>query len=410
MKLLNHIERRIIMLYNNYTENLLELKDVILTNVENFTDKRHLHIHKKQTEQTCPCCSSKTSRIHDYRTQKVKDLPIGGKHTYLIIRKRRYFCPACQKKFYEHFDFLPKYQRTTNKLWAQVFIEMEKLKSMKLIGEELNISGTTVARIFDNVSYGMQHLPKVLSIDEFKGNSNGEKFQTILTNPKKKLVLDILPSRKAEDLYAYFSKFKDRKNVELIVMDMSNHFRTVMKNCFPNAKIIADKYHVRRQISWAFDNVRIRVQKNFHPSRRKYFKRSKSLLNKKFENLTDDQKNEVTNMITLSNDLGLAYHLKNEFQKLMDSKNGDEATKNLNDWLYRAENINLPEFKTAINAFRNWHTEIIAAFETGYTNGFTEGCNNKIKVIKRISFGVRNFARFKKRILHSFMKKTVYAT
>jgi len=55
----------------------------------------------------------------------------------------------------------------------------------------------------------------VIAIDEFKGNSGGQKYQTILTNPKKHKVLDILPSRKSEDLYEYFSRFKNHFSYDL---------------------------------------------------------------------------------------------------------------------------------------------------------------------------------------------------
>ncbi len=67
-----------------------------------------------------------------------------------------------------------------------------------------------------------------------------------------------------------------------------------------------------------------------------------------------------------------------------------------------AEIADIPEFGNAINAFRNWSDEIINIFTYGYSNGFTEGCNNKIKVLKRISYGMRNFKRFRIRILHIF--------
>ena len=50
----------------------------------------------------------------------------------------------------------------------------------------------------------------------------------------------------------------------------------------------------------------------------------------------------------------------------------------------------------------NWQTGILNTFEYPYSNGFTEGCNNQIKVLKRTVYGYRNFNRFRKRILHIF--------
>lgn len=66
------------------------------------------------------------------------------------------------------------------------------------------------------------------------------------------------------------------------------------------------------------------------------------------------------------------------------------------------ENCGIPEFKKYAMTYRNWSKEILYAFKYGLTNGPTEGFNNKNKVLKRISYGVRNFEQFRTRILHSF--------
>ena len=65
-----------------------------------------------------------------------------------------------------------------------------------------------------------------------------------------------------------------------------------------------------------------------------------------------------------------------------------------------AENSHIPEFEACITAVRNWSEYILNSFDVPYSNGFTEGCNNKTKVLKRICFGVRSFPTFRNRILH----------
>ena len=273
---------------------------------------------------------------------------------------------------------------------------------MKNIAQTVGISATSVARILDITSYSLTALPTVIAIDEFRGNSGGEKFQTILTNPKKHKVLDILPSRKQEELYAYFSRFPDRNNVKYVVMDMSSSFKSIAKGCFPNAMIIADKYHVVRQITWAFEHVRKRIQKDFSRDRRRYFKRSRRLLLKAPHKLTQEQLDEVNLMLSLSPELAISYHLKNEFYRFMKSKDKAEAKKTLGDWYLLVGTAGVKEFDNCLSTFNSWQKEILNAFETGLTNGFTEGCNNRVKVIKRIAYGMRNFTGFRKRILHSF--------
>ena len=63
----------------------------------------------------------------------------------------------------------------------------------------------------------------------------------------------------------------------------------------------------------------------------------------------------------------------------------------LTNWILTAEESNLPEFNPAITAFRDWYKEICNSKLTPITNGFTEGVNNKIKVLKRVTYGMRNF-------------------
>ena len=61
-------------------------------------------------------------------------------------------------------------------------------------------------------------------------------------------------------------------------------------------------------------------------------------------------------------------------------------------------------------AMQNWLTGILNSFTTPITNGFIEGCNNKIKVLKRNAYGYRNFKRFRNRILHMFSDKHIFST
>ncbi|MEG1836108.1 MAG: transposase, partial [Oscillospiraceae bacterium] len=67
-----------------------------------------------------------------------------------------------------------------------------------------------------------------------------------------------------------------------------------------------------------------------------------------------------------------------------------------------AKESEIPEFKNAITAYTNWFDSIINSCGSNITNGYTEGCNNKIKVIKRNAYGYRDFERFRKSILHAF--------
>jgi len=388
------------MLYKDYTREFIGFEDVIVTFAERKDNQFHIHMKMKRKAHKCPRCGRITEKIHDYREQRIKDISSFGSYTFIHLRKRRYVCPSCNKRFYEEIPFLPRYHRVTSRLIAFIINSFREVVSVKHLARLANVSPTTAARIFDHIKYSNKTLPRVLSIDEFRGNADGEKFQCILTDPENRKVLDILPNRKSEDLYRYFSQFKDRNNVKYVVIDMSGPYRSLVKTVFPRAQIIADKYHVVRQVAWAFENVRKAEQKKFHEQRRKYFKRSRKLLIKRPDKLTPDEVDQVESMLRISERLRQAYVLKNEFYKVMDSQNSYEAKQRLARWNMLFYGYNLPEFNDCFKAFTNWQKEILNSFDVPYTNGFTEGVNNKIKVIKRNAYGIRNFTRFRNRILH----------
>lgn len=386
------------MLEQNYIAKIIDLKDIIVKKVESTENELHFYIEMPLREHVCPNCGQTTQRVHDYREQLIKDIPL-GRTTYMHLRKRRYVCPHCAKRFFESNPFLARYHRTTSRLVAAVISAFRKLQPAKEIASQFNISATTATRYFDLVEYRCTKLPQVLSIDEFKGNAGGEKYQCILTDAAEKQVLDILPNRFERDLIQYFSTFSNCSEVNFFVTDMNSHFRSVAKTCFPKATIIADRYHVVRQVVWAMENVRKNEQKKLSERFRKYFKQSKSLLNKSPKKLSVDEQQRLALLFEISPKLARAYRLKNYFLLVMRA-DPSHAKKMLSDWLLLAENYDISEFKACIKAFHNWSNEILNAIRFPWSNGFTEGCNNKTKVLKRISFGVRNFSRFRNRILH----------
>ena len=388
------------MLCENTTSKLLGMEDVIVKKVWEEWDRRHIEVELPRRMHKCPACGKETDTVHDYREQRVRDMPSYGKYTVLHLSKRRYRCRHCGKRFPEENAFLPRYHQTTTRLVAKVIDDFRELRPAKQIAAENGVSVTTAFRYFGLVSYRCGMLPEVLSIDEFKGNAGGERFQGILTDPKHQRILDILPNRKSEDLLAYFSKFSTRNSVKVVVMDMNKAYLEVVRTCFPKATVVIDKYHVVRQAIWAFENVRKTEQRKFSDERRRYFKRSRSLLTKHPSKLKEEEADAVSVMLMASERLRQAYHLKNKFQEFMWSKSSAEGKKRLAEWILLSELAALPEFKACLTAVHNWDKYILNAFDYPYTNGFTEGCNNKTKVLKRVCFGVRNFSRFRNRILH----------
>lgn len=388
-------------MHNNIINNLLNLKGVNVKNIKNVGDYVEVFINTKVKPHNCPVCNNITTKIHDYRKQVIKDIPIQLTPTYLIFNKRRYVCKHCHKKFYEKLEFLPKYHRTTSRLNSYIIDSLKDIVNMKYVGKNVNVSPSTVCNRFDLVEYlKPKYLPEVLSIDEFKGNTNNTKYQCILVDAKNHRIIDILPDRKQTVLIDYFKSFKNRDSVKYFVIDMWKPYADIGRTYFKNALIIADKYHYVRQNIWAFEKIRKREQKRLGKHSKKLFRNSRRILLSKPNKLSDDDKMKLNSILAYSEDLRQAYYLKQLFFEFSDSSSYDQAKKNLIDFILIAQNSGITEYINLAKTLTNWSEEILNSFKVPYTNGCTEGFNNKIKVLKRIAFGFRNFKTFRNRILH----------
>ena len=390
------------MSHIDYTTTLLDLEYAEIENIEQNQNSTIVSFHLKRRPHHCPHCNTLTEAVHDYRTQYVKDIPVLGCPLIWKYRKRRYHCPCCGKHFFERNHLLPKWHRISSRLALYALSLLKERRSFKDIAHSLSVSTATLFRWLQFVSFPAPcGLPKALSIDEFRGNTGGYKFQGILTDPIHKRVIDILPTRSQADLISYFSAFPKEKrgNVQFFISDMNKVYLSVATRLFPNATIIIDKFHVARYCSWAVENVRKNIQKELPDNTRKYFKRSRKLLLKPMEDLSDAQKDKVVLMLSFSEKLRNAYLLKEYFHSFMNSPNSTVAKERLRWFRLLAVSYHLNEFDSCLTMLKNWEPYILNAFDFQLSNAFTEGINNSIKVLKRTGFGYRNFANFRKRIL-----------
>ena len=386
----------------NYIEKLYALEEGSVKDLEILEDSFLIYIEFKRKSHICPNCCHTTNKIKDYHLQKVKLDSINDKDTFALVNKRRYYCPNCHKSFYEKASLSSKYQRRSQSQLFHIVSECAKKQSFTDIAARYRVSITTVIRYFSMISVPCPaNLPEVLSIDEFKGNAQGHKYQVAVVDPVAKRPLDILPKRDTDDIVRYFFKnftYRQRCKVNLVVTDLSSLFRKVIRTVFPNAKIVADRYHVTRLVNWAMERVRKRIQ-NTMGNNRIYFKRSKYLINKNKENLNPEELIKLETMLGKAKDLGYAYMLKECFRKVL-KHDALSIRIFLDRWLELVASSGLKEFKSILTTFKEWNGEIIRGFISRYSNGYIEGHNNKIKVVKRLSFGIKNFNILRNRILY----------
>lgn len=385
----------------NYIESLLHLEEGTVVSCMHTSSSLQLILAAPSAPCRCPHCKGTRLHVKDYRMQRIQLALLNNQPVYAFVRKKRYRCTHCGRTCYAPLSFLDRYQRRSRTLQRELWEECRRKQSFSDIASRYHISIPTVIRHFSALQCASpQSLPSVLAIDEFHGNASGQQYQVLLTNPVTHRILDVLPERHTGKIIQYFLRYsrKQRQQVKFVVMDLSSVFRKVARIVFPNAVIVGDRFHIIRLIRWAMERVRKQVQHMFW-SKRLYFKRQKTLLSKPGRSLTEEEAIRVADMLRRSDDLRRAYALKEAFYKVLSMSEKQRAEDMLTQWLELVQAANLPEFSSLLRSFADWKEPIVQAIIQPYSNGFTEGINNKIKVLKRISFGIRKFEILRNRIL-----------
>lgn len=112
-------------------------------------------------------------------------IKVWQKQVFLILRKWRYLCPDCGKRFTEPYSFLPSYHRRTKRLSFYLVSLLRQTFSIRQISQLTGVSPPVICRLLDTLSYqSPDRLLEALSIDEFKGNASSRKYQCILVDQK----------------------------------------------------------------------------------------------------------------------------------------------------------------------------------------------------------------------------------
>lgn len=389
---------------NNCIKNLLNFKDVEVKKVKNLKDSVEIYVELPKTVQFCPRCGFETSKVHDYYTQPIQDVPIQFKPTTIFYHKRRYECCVCSKNFYEKNELVSKFSRKTTRFVAYVTEELRKLTSMSDISKKCNTSPNFISRLVPYFAVSNTHLPKVLCIDEFKGNTGEYKYQVALIDGETHNVVDIIECRHKHVLCEYFKKFSKEQldNVKYFVTDLWETYKDISFTYFRKAKVVADHFHWARYACDVVNKIRIEVQSNLPKKERIYFKHSRRLLlSRNCKLKKNDDLDELSYILTnYSENLRIAYREKETILDILHSNESFEIkSKNFAEWVKRNLESDIPQLKSCAETYHHWYKEIINSLAVPYSNGPTEGFNNKIKVLKRVSFGMKNFTNFKARIM-----------
>lgn len=385
-----------------------------------------IHISNSKTRARCPNCNKFTRSIHSkLKPIELKYLDIAGYTTHLMVYKRRFRCPNCNKIFTEN-NYINGMKKTMSlKLEQKILMDLRDYNlSISYIAVHNNVSDNTVRNVLKkhikNYPDHLKTLPNVISFDEFKADTRKGKYAFIVNDLLHKTVLDILPTRKKDDLIQYFSYTENRSSVQYVVSDMYEPYLLVTTIMFPKAKYVVDRFHYIRYVMDALDKVRIRLQKEYGIKSKEYNK----LKNKKNVSILRKYSNDINwwveqeryrngkivrvlpgeiieELLSIDEDLRRGYQLKELFLDIVNHCDYKDAETSLRCWIELCRESRIEEFIEASNTIENWIEYIVNSFiDKRLSNGYTEGLNNKIKVIKRVGFGYKNFDFFRLRILY----------
>ena len=216
------------------------------------------------------------------------------------------------------------------------------------------------------------------------------------------------PGRKEEDLDKFFVEIGPKRaaRIKLAVMDMWKPFRASTTAHSPNVQIIIDKFHVIKHLGHAVDQVRRNEYKRINEKERKFIKGQRYTLLSHQANLNKKGRKSLRLLLKANKRLHTAYLLKESFGQLWDYNNPTWSRKFFENWKAQLKWQRLKPFEDfAATIDRHWDN--IAAYcrpENKVSLGFMEGLNNKIRVIQRRAYGIKDMNYLKLKVLTSFIK------
>ena len=363
------------------------------------------HCVKKKMQEYCPYCASGEYWTHEYRTVTVRDEPIRGKEIILKIKKRRLRCKACKKTFNEPVPgvmprgrFTQRFKRSLN--WAcQNFRDLKKVRKAyrcstdtvyKAHYEQLRIN------LKRNINY---EWPATIGIDEhaFRRASRGQSttFATMIVDFKNKRPMELVDGKTGWQLKEALEYIPGRENVTTVALDLSDPYKKFVKEFFPNANMVADKFHVLRLLNHHI----MRRRKEITGDRASW--RARSLLLISNIHLDPWDRKVLWEYLDQFPELKEVYAFKESlhaFYRIKGYKRAKKALTKLTDRMAKSE---LKEIKRLRKTLVKWRQEILNYFRTGITNARTEGFNNIAKLLQRTAFGFRSFKNYRLKVLNA---------
>ena len=362
-------------------------------------------------DAACPRCGTFSSRVKEYRTQRVRDGLSYERPTILVWTKRRFRCetPGCVSSFTESTAEVPQRRRLTARLCAMI-ARAAWDRSTAAVARTFRVSWSTawraiVAAARAKIAALAQCPPRRLGIDETTFRCH-RSFMTGLVDLDTSRLWDLIEGRSKKALVERLRLLGEQvRNIEAVVIDPYAGYKAAVGDLAPHAVRVADWFHIQRLAGQAVTEVRCRRQQELtgHRGRKgdPLYAVRHDLLRAR-ENLTAAAWGRLDAAFRADwwDELQCAWTLKEMLADLYDCADRAAAEAALADWHHHADAFDVAETNRLARTLRAWHPELLAYFDGRLTNGPTEGTNRIIKAVKRQGFGYTNAQNYRWRVLY----------
>ena len=356
---------------------------------------------KPKVRPACIHCQHDTVRIKSTHHRLLKHTRQGSQLMILHLALPKYHCPNCNHYFRHPLRGIRPRLRATESYRLEVFEAHDGGISQRKLTITHKIGSATVERWYQQqiqlrvAELSSRHCPRILGIDEhFFSRKKG--FATTFVDLKNHKVFDVVLGRSEASLRRYLRHLTGRDRVRFVVMDLSETYRKIVKQYFPNAKIIADRFHVIRLVNQHF----LQVWNQQDPVGRKN-RGLLSLMRRHHWNLTPEQQQNLFQYLAQFPILQALYQAKQKLNSflLLKKVSAKRAKKYIPEFLQLLDQFEESPAKIIAQTVRSWLEPIVRMWRFSKSNGITEGFHTKMEMISRRAFGFRNFQNYRLRVL-----------
>ena len=366
-----------------------------------------LHARVAAPAVACPACGQPTAHVHQYHRRPVRDLPWAGHRTVLLLTRRRLHCPACGQVFLEPCAAVAP-RATTTQRYAAHLVAACRDTSVAAVARREGVGYKLVEGLYYAAAAAAYpsgppaHAVRVLGLDEIAARKGRGDFKLVVVNGDTGAVLDQLPARDKATVAAYFAQWspQQRAAVEEVTADFWESYHDLAAEFFPQARRTGDRFHVQKQVNTALNQTRIAEGRGRPRAERAELAELRSRLLRNGADLDAADRAWVQAAGRAYPALGVAYDLKERLRRMYEAAPSRQAAAcRVGWWVKKARASGVAAYHKLADFMERWWGTILNYFVARRSNGVVEGCNNKIKLIKRRAYGFTNDSHFRLRVL-----------